>query len=109
MISTSTAYNSRYVSFQEELVDDILAEGTDSISDSVPATLGLIGNGVMGDEATDLPKRFRLRAVETEAEYYLKQMDTDLLRKLVTTQAVASVLIVLSQVGVTKNVKKVSE
>lgn len=120
----SKGHNSKYESFKDE-IDEDYENHTASISNPLEpsgATLysdiELVGNGIAGNHSTphstmtnhipssslpspspQQPKRVRLRAVESEREYFLKQMNVDLFRKLALVQAIASLVIVISQVS----------
>ncbi|CAL8142835.1 unnamed protein product [Orchesella dallaii] len=94
--------DARYEAFQDELDDDgtcTLATGNshNRQSSSPVSDLELMVNG-MGGRGQTQPKRIRLRAVETEREYYLNLMNLDLFRKLLSVQSGGSIIIVLCQI-----------
>lgn len=109
----STTSGSRYESFQDEIDEDYNNHVTGERSGNlVSPYVEFMGNGgPTGVHTNSLPmssstssspqqpKRIRLRAVESEREYFLKLMNVDLFRKLVMIQIVASLVIVISQVS----------
>ncbi len=110
----STTSGSRYESFQDEIDEDYNSHVTgDTSGNFVSPCVEFVANGGPGPIRADAstlpmssstspspqqPKRIRLRAVESEREYFLKLMNVDLFRKLVMIQIVASLVIVISQV-----------
>lgn len=51
-----------------------------------------------GDPGKEKPQRLRLRAIETESEFFLKLLNVSAIRWLALVEACASAIIVLSQV-----------
>lgn len=109
----NTASGSRYESFQDEIDEDYNNHVTsDTSGNLVSPYVELMSNGgpsgvhtsplpmpTSSSPSPQQPKRIRLRAVESEREYFLKLMNVDLFRKLVLIQIVASLVIVISQVS----------
>ncbi|ODN01946.1 hypothetical protein Ocin01_04747 [Orchesella cincta] len=94
MTIENTPSDTRYVAFQDE--DDDIQAPTGNRQPSPVSDFELMVNGTAGGQSQR--KRVRLRAVETEREYFLNLMNVDLFRKLVSVQSGASIVIVLCQI-----------
>lgn len=99
----------RYESFKDEIYDDGNGYEISGGSETMVSDAGQLENGGLSDaklanistiisSSPQQSKRVRLRAVESEREYFLKLMNVDLFRKFVVVQAVSSLVIIISQV-----------